>query len=92
MKHLLFLAALSLHAFAYANGCDCQGTTGGLGASHGHFGGSNAAAAAHYGQSAHAGASQSGNGGSYWTPAPDSSLVDGYQPWPESEVRQFQKP
>lgn len=92
MKHLLFLAALSLHAFAYANGCDCQGTTGGLGASHGHFGGSNAAAAAHYGQSAHAGASQSGQGRSYWTPAPDSSLVDNYQPWPESEMRKYQRP
>lgn len=88
MKHLFFLAALSLHAFAYANGCDCQGPHGGIAAARGLAAGRAAANAASHG----ANAGQSGNGGSYWSPQPDSSLVDAYQPWPESEMRKFQKP
>lgn len=32
-------------------------------------------------------AQQGGQGGKY-----QASVVDGYQPWPESEMRQFQKP
>jgi hypothetical protein len=31
-------------------------------------------------------------GGSYWAPNPNASVVDAYQPWPQSEMRQFQKP
>lgn len=34
-----------------------------------------------------AAAHQGGQGGKY-----QASAVDGYQPWPESEMRQFQKP
>ena len=35
---------------------------------------------------------QSGNGGRYYYGPRDGSVVDGYQPWPESEMRKFQKP
>jgi len=34
---------------------------------------------------------QSGQGGYYYGPR-DGSVVDAYQPWPESEMRRFQKP
>ena len=34
----------------------------------------------------------SGNGGSYWSPDMHASVVDNYQPWPEAEMRRFQKP
>ena len=34
---------------------------------------------------------QSGQGGYYYGPR-DGSVVDAYQPWPESEMRRFEKP
>jgi hypothetical protein len=36
-------------------------------------------------------AGQSGQGGAYFAPDLHSSLIDGYQPWPEAEMKQFQK-
>lgn len=94
MKHLLFLAVLSFHVVAFAGqqGCDCKGTTGGLSAAHGHFGGSNSTAQASHASASPGQSAQGGQGGSYWTPGPNASLVDAYQPWPESEMRRFQKP
>jgi len=38
-----------------------------------------------------AGSSEGGNGGYYYGPR-DGSVVDNYQPWPEAEMRKFQKP
>lgn len=64
-------------------------------ANHGHHGGGNkgalgASTSSSTGSSSASG--QSGQGGSYWTPNPRASLVDEYQPWPQNEMRQFQKP
>jgi len=42
-------------------------------------------------QSKTQGAAQGGNGGYYYGPR-DGSVVDNYQPWPEREMRQFQRP
>ena len=42
-------------------------------------------------QSKAQGSSQGGNGGYYYGPR-DGSVVDNYQPWRESEMRQFQRP
>ena len=42
-------------------------------------------------QSKSQGSAQSGNGGYYYGPR-DGSVVDNYQPWPEREMRQFQRP
>lgn len=66
-------------------------------ASHGHHGGGNngavGAAAGSFGGNASAGqAGQSGQGGSYFSPRLNSSLIDDYQPYPQSEMKQFQKP
>jgi hypothetical protein len=64
---------------------------GNSGVGHGARAGAKAGSGA-VGQSS-ASASQSGSsGGRYQWVNPDASLVDGYQPWPESEMRQFQKP
>jgi hypothetical protein len=68
---------------AASHGHHGGGNNGALGAAAGAFGGSKGSAA---------GAGQSGQGGSYGTWYLKSSLVDGYQPWPEEEMRQFQKP
>jgi uncharacterized membrane protein len=83
---ILALAALSFSAHSFAQTAS---------ANHGHHGGGNhgamgAAAGASAGGSS--GAGQSGMGGSYWAPNPNASVVDAYQPWPQSEMRQFQKP
>jgi len=62
-----------------------------LSAGHGARAGATAGSGAvgSHGQSA----GQSGsNGGRYLWINPDASLVDQYQPWPESEMRKFQKP
>lgn len=70
-------------------------------ANQGHHGGGNNGAVGMSGgaraglgasNSSQAGAGQSGQGGSYGTWYLKQSLVDGYQPWPQSEMRQFQKP
>ncbi|MDR6393490.1 hypothetical protein [Paraburkholderia phenoliruptrix] len=79
MKLPLLLAAMVFSAQAIASTAS---------ANHGHHGGSHGAvgaAAASFGGSA---ASQSGNGGR-------ASVVyaeDNYQPWPQIEMQQFQKP
>lgn len=87
MKTLIFVLALSLCPLAFA-ASNSQGPHGGIAAARGLAAGRAAANAASHG----ANAGQSGNGGSYWSPQPDSSLVDAYQPWPQSEMRKFQKP
>lgn len=71
----LFLA----HSCAYASNASANG---------GHHGGGNngavGAAAGAFGGSSSAAAGQGGNGGRY-------SVVDNYQPWPQSEMKKFQK-
>lgn len=75
---------------------DCHAAT--ASANHGHHGGGNngamGASAGAFGGSAgaSAGSGQSGQGGSYGDYYLHSSVVDGYQPWPQAEMRQFQKP
>lgn len=85
MKAALATILLALAIPAHA-GSNAQGPHGGIAAARG-LAASRASAQASHGASA-----QSGQGGSYWTPDPNASLVDAYQPFPESEVRQFQKP
>ena len=75
----LFALATTAHA-----GSNAQGPHGGIAAARGLA--ASRAAASH----ASAGA-QSGQGGSYWTPDANASLVDAYQPWSEVEMRQYQK-
>ncbi|MEM5294262.1 hypothetical protein VSR82_07950 [Burkholderia sp. JPY481] len=85
---LMLFASLSAHAStASANhGHHGGGNNGAVGAAAGAFGGSSSSSAG----AAAAGAS--GMGGSYWSPDPNASLIDGYQPWPQREMKQFQKP
>jgi hypothetical protein len=67
-----------------------------VGAAHGHHGGGNSgavgASVGAAGGNSGAASGQSGAGGSYWAPNPRASVVDAYQPWPQSEMAQFQKP
>jgi hypothetical protein len=79
MKSFAAILLLALASSAHASNAS---------ANQGHHGGGNngamgAAAGSFGGQSAAVG--QSGNGGRY-------SMVDQYQPWPESEMASFQKP
>lgn len=83
-KSIAVAAALAFTLPAHA-GSNAQGPHGGIAAARGLA--ASRAAASHASASA-----QSGMGGSYWTPDPHASLVDAYQPFPESEVRQYQKP
>ena len=76
---LIFAFTLPAHA-----GSNAQGPHGGIAAARGLAA---SRAASHASASA-----QSGQGGSYWTSDPNASLVDAYQPYPEAEMRQFQKP
>lgn len=87
---LIAAALFAIVSTAHA-GCDCKGRTGGMGAggAPGSTASGNAAAAA-AAASIGAAPGQSGRGGSY--AAGSVSLVDGYQPWPEAEMRQFEKP
>jgi hypothetical protein len=87
MKKLVITAAL----LALASTAHAAGPHGGagLGAIGGAYGMAAQAAASHAATSTAPG--QSGQGGSYWTPREDASLVDGYQPYPEAEMRKFQK-
>ena len=59
---------------------------GGMQASRGPHGGIAAGNALQASRSHASAAAQSGNGGS------TRSVVDDYQPWPESEMQQYQKP
>lgn len=72
------LVAASLNVHAASNS---QGPHGGIAAARG-------LAASH--ASSHMGAAQSANGNGNGGPA--HSVVDDFQPWPESEMRQYQKP
>lgn len=80
MRSLLLTLFLALATSAHASTAS---------ANQGHHGGGNmgavGAAAGAFGGSTSAAASQSGNGSRY-------SMVDAYQPWPQSEMQQFQKP
>lgn len=78
MKPLLLTLLLALSTAANAS------TTS---ANHGHHGSNSGAVGAAPGAfgGSQAAAGQSGNGGRY-------SMVDEYQAFPESEMRQFQKP
>jgi hypothetical protein len=77
MKSLLFAALLALATQAHASTAS---------ANQGHHGGANSGALGCSCGASHgtAAAGQSGNGGRY-------SMVDQYQPWPESEMRNFEK-
>jgi hypothetical protein len=81
------VAALLIATAAHA-GSNAQGPHGGIAAARGLAASRAAAQASHAGQSV----GQSSQGGSYWTPDPNASLVDAYQPFPEAEMRRFQKP
>lgn len=85
------LGLIATHAHA-ANASANQGHHGGgnngaMGASAGAFGGSATGSSA-----AGASAGQGGQGGSYGDWYLRVSPVDNYQPWPQSEMKQFQKP
>jgi hypothetical protein len=78
MKSLLFAALLALATQAHASTAS---------ANQGHHGGANSGALGCSCGASHgtAAAGQSGNGGRY-------AFEDNYQPFPQSEVMQFQKP
>jgi hypothetical protein len=78
------VVATSAHATSVGGGK--HGNHSGYGLGPGSTAAGEAAAARGWGAGANVGATQSGsNGGRY-------SMVDNYQPWPEDEMRQFQKP
>lgn len=86
-KIIIAVAALTFSAASFASTAS---------ANHGHHGvgnsGSVGAAAGAFGGGSSAGAGQSGNGGSYWSPNLNAAPEDAYQPWPQSQMRAFQKP
>jgi hypothetical protein len=64
-------------------------------ANHGHHSGPNAGAlgcACNNAPKGSAAGASGGNGGSYGDWYLKASPVDAYQPWPQAEMRQFQKP
>lgn len=81
-KSIAVAAALAFTIPAHA-GSNAQGPHGGIAAARGM--GHGPSAASFGGVSAAPG--QSGQGGRY-----QESVVDSFQPWPESEMRRFQKP
>ena len=83
MKTAIAVSLLSLTINAHA-GSNAQGPHGGIAAARGIAASRAASQASHGGQN--------GRGGSYWTPAQNASLVDAYQPWPQSEMASFAKP
>ena len=86
MKTIIATIALSF-AFSAHAGTIGSGPHGGMStgaASPGMMG-------MHSSQSKAQGSAQSGNGGYYYGPR-DGSVVDNYQPWPEADMRKFQKP
>jgi hypothetical protein len=90
-KFIIAVAALSLSASSFASTASANhghhggGNNGAMGAAAGAFGGGSSAAGS-------AGSGQSGMGGSYWAPNLNADPVDAFQPWPQSEMRRFQKP
>lgn len=80
MKRLLIACTIALSMSVHA-ASNSQGPHGGIAAARG-------LAASH--ASSHMGAAQSANGNGNGGPA--HSVVDDFQPWPESEMRQYQKP
>jgi hypothetical protein len=96
MKIILLALLLSASTIASAQsvGGNGHGTRGGNGP--GGAPGSTSNGYGHGEQAGHPSASigqaaQGGQGGNYWAPSLNSSLVDAFQPWPESEMRQFQQ-
>lgn len=85
-KSIAAAALLTLATTAYA-GSNSQGPHGGIAAARGIAASRAASQASHAGQNG-----QSGQGGSYWAPVQNASAVDAFQPWPEAEMRKFQKP
>jgi hypothetical protein len=96
MKSLLLIALLSISVSVMARnvganpGHHSGGNMGALGAAPGAFGGSSTSQGVSGGSPAAVGTTaaaegQSGNGGRVYP-------EDEYQPWPESEMVQFQKP
>jgi len=83
MKLTLALLAMALVTSAHAGA-----VAGRSGTSGGQQTGGYSSAASHG-----TAAGQSGNatGRAYFAPVLDGSVVDQYQPWPQSEMRQFQK-
>jgi hypothetical protein len=88
---IIAVAALSFSTASFASSMSANaghhggGNHGAVGAAAGAFGGGSSSAGS-------AGSGQSGNGGSYWSPNLNADPVDAYQPWPQSEMRQFQRP
>jgi len=91
MKTILATILLSLAFSAYA------GTIGGphggmsIGAASPGMLGMHSGGPSSMGSQTGAASSQGGNGGYYYGPR-DGSVVDNYQPWPEREMRVFQRP
>ena len=84
MKLTIALITLALATSAHAATCGCKSGTSGGQTAYGHNG-----AVGHAPSSS--GSGQAGQGGSYFSPAMDGDAVDPYQPWPQSEMRHFQK-
>jgi len=91
MKKTIAILTLALIASAAnAATCGCKSGTSGGQTAYGHNGG-----VANAGAHGMAGSSSSGgnsSGLSYFSPWPYEDAVDRFQPWPEQEMRQFQKP
>jgi hypothetical protein len=92
MRNLIIaVAALTFSASSFASTASANaghhggGNHGAVGAAAGAFGSGSSAAGS-------AGSGQSGNGGSYWSPNLNAAPEDAYQPWPQSQMRAFQKP
>lgn len=88
----LILSALFISSIAHAQ-LGSGGPHGGIAAARAGGFSHGVASNGSFGSAARgtAAAGQSGQGGQYGWINLDSSLVDQYQPWPESEMRQFQK-
>jgi hypothetical protein len=71
----------------------CSQAQAQLGASHGARAGSGGAGGyGGFGSSSQGAAQGGSSGGRYQWVNPDTDPVDQYQPWPQKEMRQFQKP
>jgi hypothetical protein len=90
-KIIIAVAALTFSATSFASSMSANhghhggGNSGAVGAAAGAFGGGSSA-------SGSAGSGQSGMGGSYWSPSLTAAPEDAYQPWPQSEMKKFQRP
>jgi hypothetical protein len=93
-KAIITGAIMGACLFAVAKHSNAAEATGGAVASadHGHHGyGAGVSGSLKGASSSASQGAVGGNGGSYFSPDLHSSLVDDYQPWPESEMRQFQR-